>query len=125
MLHFVKLVKPLLLAVHLLGLVLLMKLVLSLKLPLRLWIFVTHGSRGYWLPPWRTGWRRRPVPAGKSLGFLGRIAPFSLSAIGKWSHQARSSRSSYGSQSRDTESTETLALVGFTVSVSSTRAEGS
>ena len=45
-LHLVKLVEPLLFALHLLRFVLLVKLVLELLLQLRLWIFVAHGFGG-------------------------------------------------------------------------------
>jgi hypothetical protein len=45
MLHFMKLVKTLLMALELLFLQLLLLLVLLLKLPFRFWILVAHGFR--------------------------------------------------------------------------------
>jgi hypothetical protein len=44
-LHFVKLMKPLLMTLELFGLLLLEQIVLLLKLPFRFWILVAHGFR--------------------------------------------------------------------------------
>lgn len=60
-LHFMKLVEPLLVALGVLGLVLLLLLVLLLKLPFRLWILVAHGRGGLHC--------RLRIPAGNG-GFL-------------------------------------------------------
>lgn len=45
MLHFMKLMKPLLMTLELFGLLLLELLMLLLKLPFRFWILVAHGFR--------------------------------------------------------------------------------
>jgi len=44
-LHFVKIVKPLLMALEFFGLQLLLQIVLLLKLPFRFWILIAHGFR--------------------------------------------------------------------------------
>jgi hypothetical protein len=44
-LHFVKLMKPLLMTLEFFGLLLLLQIVLLLKLPFRFWILVAHGFR--------------------------------------------------------------------------------
>ena len=45
MLHLVKLMKPLLMALEFFGLQLLLQIMLLLKLPFRYWILVAHGFR--------------------------------------------------------------------------------
>lgn len=56
-LHFMKLMKPLLMTLELFGLLLLLQVVLLLKLPFRFWILVAHGFR-----EWVQG-ETSPIPA--------------------------------------------------------------